>query len=156
MNPKLDHLRHGDAIVVLGPPDTGDRISRAFTLAEQGYASHVLISVIANVAERTPAARRACSQPQQRFTVQCFVPDPSTTQGEAREIRRLADQNGWHTVMVITSTYHISRARMIIKRCYHDELAMIEAQRRPSATEWPYQFLYQSAGYAKAFLSTGC
>ncbi len=34
--------------------------------------------------------------------VLCFDPDPGTTKGEGRELRRLAAQYGWHTVIVVT------------------------------------------------------
>ncbi|WP_081738006.1 ElyC/SanA/YdcF family protein [Arthrobacter sp. H41] len=40
----------------------------------------------------------------------CFTPEPLTTRGEARSGSRLAQDNGWEKVIVVTSRYHSSRA----------------------------------------------
>lgn len=50
------------------------------------------------------------------FEVLSFVPAPSTTRGEARGIARLARERGWQRVIVVTSTYHVPRARLIFGR----------------------------------------
>jgi uncharacterized SAM-binding protein YcdF (DUF218 family) len=55
----------------------------------------------------------------------CVRADPFSTQGEARLIAQLAHARGWHTVDVVTSQFHVYRARLIIKRCYHGRLVMV-------------------------------
>jgi hypothetical protein len=57
----------------------------------------------------------------------CLRADPFSTQGEARLIAALAHQRHWHAVDVVTSRFHIYRASMIIRRCYHGKLAMVAA-----------------------------
>jgi uncharacterized SAM-binding protein YcdF (DUF218 family) len=78
----------------------------------------------------------------------CFTPDPYSTQGEARWIAQEAAERGWDSVVVVTSTYHVRRTRMIVERCYHGRLAMIGAHPPPGnrvigvAWEWPKSVVY--------------
>ena len=59
------------------------------------------------------------------FELYCFAPDPPTTKGEGRELRRLASQHRWRTVIVVTLRPHISRARFILEKCFDGELVMV-------------------------------
>ena len=68
----------------------------------------------------------------------------------------MAAQHHWHSVIVVTSKYHVSRARMIIDRCLPGKLMVIAAPGRPSPGTWAYQFLYQTGGYARAWLHPSC
>ena len=45
---------------------------------------------------------------------------------------------------------------MLVSRCFHGSIVMVEAPNKPKAAEWPYQFIYQTGAYAKAFLNSGC
>lgn len=65
-------------------------------------------------------------------------------------------EHGWKSILVVTSIYHISRARMIVKRCFTGRLLMVAAHGRPALSEWPYNYAYQTAGYLKAFAQGGC
>ena len=56
---------------------------------------------------------------------------------------------------MITSTYHVSRARMIVQRCYTGQVLMVTAH-KPTRTEWLYNLIYQPAAYVKAALLSGC
>ena len=103
-----------------------------------------------------PLAHRICHRPPAGVDVVCFEPDPSTTRGEAREIGRLASERDWTRVAVVTSTFHISRSRMIIGRCFHGTLLMLDSGERISAPTWAYQWLYQTAGFVKAEVLRGC
>ncbi|MCW2976360.1 MAG: hypothetical protein JWM06_1641 [Actinomycetia bacterium] len=66
------------------------------------------------------------------FRVLCFEAKPYSTQGEARGIARLARTYHWKQVAVVTSTYHDTRAGMVVRRCYHGGLAMVGT----SSTWW--------------------
>jgi hypothetical protein len=140
-----------DAILALG----GDvRVAwDAYRLAEQGVAKTVVLSN----PYRPETLADLCAHPPGSVPVTCFVPDPATTRGEAEELRRLVAKNGWDDVIVMTPRFHVSRARMIVRRCYQGRLAMVAAPRQYSALTWIYQFGYQTAGYAKAYLvDRGC
>jgi uncharacterized SAM-binding protein YcdF (DUF218 family) len=153
VRPHVNHPQHADAIVILGSLDENNRVETALALLSKHVASTLVISVPAGDQR---AAQDLCTKPQAGFTVACFRPDPATTRGEAEEIRRLASQHGWKSIVVVTSTFHISRARMIVKRCFDGRLYMVAARKGISFGRWVYQYFYQTAGYVKAFLHRGC
>ncbi len=87
-----------DAIVVLGPPDDNGRIDTALALIDKHIASNLVISV---GSPEQFHAKHLCTTPQQGFSVTCFEPDPATTRGEAEEVKRLASQHGWKSIIVV-------------------------------------------------------
>jgi len=153
VRPHVNHPRLSDAIVILGPPEVNGRLDVARALLDRHVSSTLVISL------NSPEQRRArdlCEHPPAGTNVSCFHAEPQTTRGEAEQIRRLARKHGWKSITVVTSTYHISRARMILKRCFDGRLYLVAAHRGISVWSWPYQYVYQSAGYTKAFLQPGC
>ena len=154
VHPRTNALHRADAIVVLGSADIDGRQAMAFRLADQSYASTVAISV---GSRRQLDFKLSCHNPPANITVLCFVPDPPTTQGEARQIRTLAAQHHWTSIIVVTSSYHISRARMIITRCFGGDVMMAAPAAHHSIATIGYQYVYQTAGYLKALIfDRGC
>jgi uncharacterized SAM-binding protein YcdF (DUF218 family) len=152
-HPKVDHPSHADAVVILGSPENNDRIEAAESLLADHVSNQLVISL------NSPNQRhayRTCQHPPAGVTVTCFQPNPSTTQGEAEEVRRLAAQHGWKSVAVVTSTFHVSRARYIFSRCFNGKLYMIPARVGIGWITWTYQYLYQTGAYIKAVLQSGC
>lgn len=49
--------------------------------------------------------------------VRCIAPEPASTWGEAQEIARLARDEGWPAVTVVTSDFHLPRSRTLFRRC---------------------------------------
>jgi uncharacterized SAM-binding protein YcdF (DUF218 family) len=153
VTPQLDELRRADAIFVLG--GSGDA---AYTLgleyALQGQASDVVFS--------NPNGAEAiwltdlCSHQRYPFTVTCVEPNPPTTRGEARALERLATSRAWHSVIVLTDAPHISRARYIIQRCFDGDLMMRKSETDLSPLEWAWSYAYQTAGFIRAALQSGC
>ena len=153
VRPQVDRLRHADAILILGGPDYR-RYTFGFDLGAQGWAPNVVVSN-PNGAD-DPWLTRFCATPQTRFELHCFTPDPPTTKGEGRELRRLASQHGWRTVIVVTLRSHISRARFILEQCFDGELVMVAIPAQLSVFEWTFHYVYQTAGYVRAMLQPGC
>jgi uncharacterized SAM-binding protein YcdF (DUF218 family) len=155
VHPVTNRPAAADAIIVLGPPDTDGRVDTAIELAEQHYAPVVAISV-ESVLQRE--LKGACNgRVPDQVTVLCFQASPETTQGEARQIRKYAAQYGWKRIIVITSSYHISRARVIVERCFSGQVLMVAPHASHSILTIAYQYLYQTGAYIKAFtLTTGC
>jgi uncharacterized SAM-binding protein YcdF (DUF218 family) len=151
-HPTINKITKVDAIVVIGPPDT-ERLDQAETLLAQGISNQLVVSI---PADNFHGADRLCAAPPAGVTAHCFNPDPGTTLGEGREVGRLADQNHWTSILVITSKYHVSRARMIFDNCFAGRVEVISAHKAISASSWAYQYLYQSAGYVRAFAHSGC
>lgn len=75
---------------------------------------------------------------------------------EAEHVRDQARQHGWTSFVVVTSTYHVSRARMIFDRCLDGSLYMVAARRGISMFTRAHQYLYQTGAYVKAVLQPGC
>jgi uncharacterized SAM-binding protein YcdF (DUF218 family) len=153
VTPSVDRPVRSDAILVLGSPTADGRLEKALELAAAGYAGTVVISI---GWERGRQRVAACADDDPRYRVICFLPDPPTTRGEAQELGRLARQRNWNSVLVVTSTYHVSRARLIVGRCMPGTVRMVAAPGKPSLRGWAYQFLYQTGGFAKAFRHRSC
>jgi uncharacterized SAM-binding protein YcdF (DUF218 family) len=148
VRPQIDPLRHADAIFVLGGV-AHDRYPFGIALGEQGWAPIVVLSV-------DPWRTWYCATPHPHFDLRCFIPDPATTNGEAQELHRLAANYGWRTVIVVTFRPHISRARFILERCFDGNLVMVESPEHLSVLEWAFEYVYQTAGYARELLEPAC
>ncbi|MEU0542783.1 YdcF family protein [Nocardia sp. NPDC005978] len=155
VRPQIDPLRHADAIVVLGGEGI-DRYAYGMELARRGYAATVLFSNPYGPDTELDEVREPCRTPPRDFTLECFAPDPPTTLGEGRALARTARERGWHTVIVVTMRPHLSRARYILARCFPGELIMVDSPLDISPAYWAWSYVYQTVGYARAFLSDGC
>ena len=153
VTPQIDQLRHADAILVLSGP-FHRRYSFGMDLARHGWAPNLVISNPSGAADRK--LTDYCAAPHPGFAVHCIVPDPVTTKGEARQLRRLASEYGWDTVIVVTFRPHISRARFILEQCFDGDLVMVESPADISKSRWVYEYLYQTAGYVRTVLQPGC
>ena len=111
---------HVDAIVSLDG-DRPRRLRKAVELAAGGVAPTL---VVVRAEEVAPELLRAGNLP---FEVLSVVPDPSSTRGEARQVSRLAGERGWRRILVVTSSYHVPRARLIFRRGVLCELAFVSA-----------------------------
>ncbi len=151
--PSSDPPGRVDALIVLGPGRNGERIEKALELMRSG-ASDVLV-----VSEGNGAAWRrvadVCTRPTS-FQIVCFRATPYTTRGEAENASRLANARGWREIAVVTSTYHITRARMLWRRCYDGELRLIRAGRGGNTGEWIASVLHEWGGLAEALLQREC
>jgi uncharacterized SAM-binding protein YcdF (DUF218 family) len=54
-------------------------------------------------------------------------PEPYSTRGEARLAARLARARGWDSLVVVTSRFHLFRARKLFERCFEGRLAFVGA-----------------------------
>jgi uncharacterized SAM-binding protein YcdF (DUF218 family) len=153
VQPQIDPLRHADAVLVLGGFGE-NRYQFGLDLAKQGWAPNLVVSNPKGASDVWE--RNFCTSPPARVVVHCFVPDPPTTKGEGRELRRLASEHGWHTVIVVTFRAHISRARFILEQCFDGDLVMQASPDPVPVPRWVYEYFYQTAGYARAALQPGC
>jgi uncharacterized SAM-binding protein YcdF (DUF218 family) len=78
-------------------------------------------------------ARRLCRHEPRAYRVICFHPDPYSTRGEAEWLGRMAPRKHWRSVAIVSSPTHLTRLRILFKRCYHGKLyAVRSAQTLPS------------------------
>ena len=113
--PSLDRPQHADAVIVLAG-DRKPRLDRGLQLVRSGVSRTLVISD--GLDPLWPAANRLCREGGDGFRVVCFVPEPYSTRGESRGFARLARENGWTSVVIATSTFHVTRARLLFRRCF--------------------------------------
>ena len=153
VRPQIDRLRHADAILILGGADDS-RYPFGLDLGLEGWAPNLVVSNPHGPDD--PWVTDFCAAPHPGLDLHCFVPDPPTTKGEGRELRRLAAQYGWRTVIVVTFRPHISRARFILEHCFDGDLVMVASPAHISVPRWAFEYVYQTAGYLRAALQPGC
>jgi len=124
--PRQDPPGRADAVVVLSGAN-GPRLRRGLELMRRHVARTLVISDGWN--PTWPEANRLCGG-RERFAVYCFHPSPFSTRGEARGVAALARAHHWRSVVVVTSTYHVTRARMLFQRC-------VDGQVRAVGAPWP-------------------
>jgi uncharacterized SAM-binding protein YcdF (DUF218 family) len=144
-----DTARPADALVVFAG-GRGERLSKAVSLRQQGATPTLVISNGRD--PRWPAANRLCAS-RQRFEVLCPQPHPDTTRGEARMVGDLAARRGWRSVLVVTSTYHARRTRLLLGRCFDGQLQVVAAApREPWFRTWARANL-ELAGLVRALVT---
>lgn len=121
--PSSDPPGRADAVVVLSG-GRNSRLDPALRLMERRVAPVLVISG-AGYDRKWVKARRLCAQGAKTYRVLCFDPKPYSTRGEARAIARLARLHRWNRIDVVTSRYHIFRAGIVVRRCFHGHVAMI-------------------------------
>jgi uncharacterized SAM-binding protein YcdF (DUF218 family) len=153
-----------DAVVALGGmPESGLVAQKIFTsgrarqlVLSNAYAfqTNAVTTLCDTVATGTSHHAAVGTSPATGLT--CFFPEPTTTRGEAEEIRRLAAARGWHRIVVVAPTFHISRARQIVSRCFAGDLLMYPVAPPLSPLAWAYEYAYQTAAFVKAWFTPGC
>ncbi len=153
VRPQIDPLRSADAIFILGGADYR-RYPFGMGLGAEGWAPTVVVSNPNG--SRDPWLTGVCATPHEDFDLECFLPDPRTTKGEGRELRRLAAERGWQTVIVVTFRPHVSRARHILQQCFDGQLIMVASPDRLSLGQWVREYAYQTVGFVRSLFQPGC
>jgi uncharacterized SAM-binding protein YcdF (DUF218 family) len=118
-----------DAVVVLAGSKT--RLPVGVDLVRR----HVAPLLVVSRGTGTALEQRVCNGVT-GLRVICFVPQPSSTVGEARTIEEIAQRRGLGRIDVVTSEFHVYRARLLIRRCYHGELTMVGAPQPEWKLPW--------------------
>ncbi|MFC7400975.1 YdcF family protein [Citricoccus sp. GCM10030269] len=148
VNPRVNSVSHVDALLVLATqPGAHDEARR---LAQDGVTDLLIVS--------TPQQGEAslCRNPPAGVAVECFSPEPATTQGEAIGGTEIARAHGVHSLGVLTFDHHIERSRLLVDRCWDNDLHMYEFQPVRGKRGYVYDFVYAMAAYGKTFLTPGC
>ncbi|PPF11523.1 YdcF family protein [Rathayibacter rathayi] len=154
VTPPIDPIpEQADAVFVLGP-STRARVEFARRIITSGATDTMVLSVGPGEmgAPYEDKKYKKCNEPG--GDVLCYSADPLTTQGEARQLRDLAAEYGWDHVIVITSSPHLVRAKMILQRCYSGDLSMVPSGEPMGLDYLVGQYFYQTGGFLKAFLVT--
>ena len=153
VRPQVDPLRHADAILVLG----GKGFSRypfGIDLGLQGWAPNVILS---NPGTDNEWLTKECNTPHSRIELDCFVPDPPTTLGEGRELRRfLSERYRWRRVIVVG----LSRRTFLglgsfCSAASGGEIIMVASPTHISLREWPVEYRLPDRGLHTGGSATG-
>jgi uncharacterized SAM-binding protein YcdF (DUF218 family) len=142
--PEEDEPRRADAIVVLSGVRKA-RLEKGLELVRKGVAPTLVISD--GRASGWTQANRLCDG-RADFRVVCFRPSPYSTHGEAADLAGLARERGWRSLVVVTSRYHVTRSRLLFRRCLDGPVSGVSARTSPGAMalnvphEWG-KLLYQ-------------
>jgi uncharacterized SAM-binding protein YcdF (DUF218 family) len=145
VNPVIDEPEPADAIIVLGGAHDG-REELGIQLAEEGYAPQIVFS---DPYRSNDTKMKAICEGVYDFELSCFKPNPSTTRGEGREIRRRAEAEGWKRVIVVTFVPHVSRSRHIIENCWDGEVKVVAKPQSLPLWTWTANYIWQTAGYVR-------
>jgi uncharacterized SAM-binding protein YcdF (DUF218 family) len=146
--PKTSKPSRADAVVMF-VGGKGERLDTALSLVRKGVAPNL---VIPNGLRPTwPQANRLCNG-SSSVKVWCPNPDPDTTRGESRAIAGLARQHGWRHLVLVTSTYHVSRARVLLRRCFGGRLDAVAADPDLTVPRHVLRITHEWAGMAEAVL----
>ena len=149
----LADVTEADAVVIF----VGGRGERLETALEVVAASGSGVLVIPNGTVPTwPDANLLCAG---SFDVEviCPTPEPDSTQGEARVFAELAAERGWESVIMVTSTYHLARAELMLTRCFGGSITAVRASPDISAVDWGRHAVHEGLGHLRArIVDRGC
>jgi uncharacterized SAM-binding protein YcdF (DUF218 family) len=132
-----DEPARADAVVVLQGADS--RLPLGYELVQDGYAPLLLVSR----GSKLGLEHRLCDG-ETELEVICF--SATSTRGEARIVARIARERNLRSLDVVTSHFHVYRARKLFERCFDGELHVVG-----SSQEWwrlPKAMLSESAKLA--------
>jgi uncharacterized SAM-binding protein YcdF (DUF218 family) len=111
------------AVVVLS--GAKNRLTRAEELIRGGVAPVLAISSVRKT-PRWRAAVRLCRAGRYfRARVLCFEARPYSTRGEAETMAKIARSHGWRSLVIVSSTFHLTRAKLLFRRCYSGRLSLV-------------------------------
>jgi uncharacterized SAM-binding protein YcdF (DUF218 family) len=133
LEPESVEEPQADAVVVLaGSP--GDRLPAGLELMDAGAASTLVLSAGADSPRGWGQIEHLCDR-EHSFELICIVPQSDNTRGEAATISRLAEDRGWQSLALVTSSYHLDRATFLFRRCFDGEVLPVAAS--PASVTWP-------------------
>lgn len=143
-----------DAVVVLGG-SSEERLPVA-----QQYAKDSGAHVLAVSWTDTPGNVSADSLCQQASfpssSLVCFRPPGMDTRGEAEVIGSLVKANGWSSIAVVTSSYHVPRAETLVRQCTDAAVTMVASDPRLSPGQWLRRYAIETGGLLDVFLRPEC
>lgn len=96
----------------------------------------------------------AASFPQQSLL--CFRPEDMDTRSEAAAVGKLARENGWRSVAVVTSSYHVLRAGTLMRQCTAADIHMVASKPALDSLQWLRRFVIEEAGLVDVNLRPEC
>jgi uncharacterized SAM-binding protein YcdF (DUF218 family) len=143
---------HADVVVMLS--GSHERLAKAESLVRRGVAPLLALSSVRRTPDWRAAVRLCAAGRYERARVLCFEATPYSTRGEARTIAALARRHGWRRIVVVTSTYHVTRAKLLLRRCYAGPLWLVGA--RAPLWRLPQEWAAETGKLVVQSLDRGC
>lgn len=148
--PRTDAPGRADAVVVLSG-DHGERLARAKELLAGGVApTLVLVGTPDSTENLDMCAGRTT------YDVVCLRPEPDNTRTEAAASAELARDRNWERLVVVTSTPHVARSRLLFDRCFSGTLHVVGADPRTDAGAVRRARVHEWFGLVHALVFRGC
>ncbi|MCC5949726.1 MAG: YdcF family protein [Nitriliruptoraceae bacterium] len=138
VTPRDDVPDDPDVVVVLGGAGA-ERAALGISLADRYDVPLVLSSSAGIFGERQG---RTCG-----VDAICFEPVPENTAGEAENVARMAEAQGWDHVTVATSAFHTGRSRWLFRQCLGgDRVSVVGASSERRGLTNPYLMTREALG----------
>ncbi|WP_306903632.1 YdcF family protein [Arthrobacter pascens] len=133
-----------DAVIMLGG-SAEERLPEARKLQQE---LQIPVLVLSNTETKGNAkADEACDDAAfPNAELVCFRPEGMDTRGESKAIARLIELNRWHSVSVVTSSYHVARAGLLIGQCTTAEVQVVASHPDLSPAQWLGRFVIETGG----------
>ncbi|RAX44052.1 YdcF family protein [Arthrobacter sp. AQ5-06] len=86
----------------------------------------------------------------------CFRPAGLDTRGEADVIGKLVKANGWTSIAVVTSSYHVPRSEALIQQCTDATVSMVSSKPDLDSVGWLRRFVIETGGLIDVNLHPEC
>jgi uncharacterized SAM-binding protein YcdF (DUF218 family) len=139
--PPTDAPARVDAVLVLAG-GRGERETTGARLVQQGLAPVIVFS---DGGVPDSSSGRLCRQRFAGIRVVCLHAEVGSTRGEARAFSELAAREGWRSVAVVTSSYHVRRASLLVDRCFEGTVHPVAAGLGPRRGVEPFRSVLREA-----------
>ena len=163
-NPRVDIPAHADAILV--PAYRADRQELARELAAQGISDNIVVSRSKRVQRlQDPNDRltmaddewfEECDKEYPHYRAFCIVPQPNSTLGEVTAFVKLAAEQGWESVLIVTERSHLGRVEMIMRRCFTGRVYGAASKPKGGFSRNVYRSFYELGAYVKDSVAGSC
>jgi uncharacterized SAM-binding protein YcdF (DUF218 family) len=145
---------HVDAVIVLGG-SSAERLPVAQRFAADSGAPVLAVSwtdTPGNLASDTLCREAVFPSP----SLVCFRPPGMDTRGEAEAIGKLVRSNGWTSIAVVTSSYHVPRAGTLIRQCTDARVSMVASEPKLDSLQWLRRFVIETGGLLDVNMHPAC
>lgn len=145
--PSNHEPRQAVAAVVVLKGGNGERLDEALGLMRLGVAPTLVL--YGGRADRSGRGERLC-RGDADFAVLCPAAKRDS-RAEARALGELASDRGWRSLVVVTSTYGVSRTRLLVESCVAGRVQVVGS--RPPAGAWALAIPREWKGYLNALVA---
>lgn len=153
MNPIVKGAAPSDAVVVLAGASE-ERLPVARNLIQDSVAP--VLALTSTDSPGNAASDRLCRTEVVAVPVVCYSPSQGNTRDEIRALAQVIQEQDWNQVTVVTSRYHVTRARTLLDQCTTAQIHMVASEPEIGPVKWLGRFVVESGGLAQAYWNPVC